>query len=106
MVTKANAIKLASDFVTEIRETGLNIKKVILFGSFARNEQNEWSDIDVAIVADEFIGFSFEDRKYTAKTNIKLKYNLIETRTIPTSHFEQGDPFIEEIIKTGIEIKI
>lgn len=31
MITKENAVKLASDFVKEIKQTGLNIKKVILF---------------------------------------------------------------------------
>ncbi len=31
---------------------------------------------------------------------------VIETKTYPTDYFEKGDPFIDEIKKTGIEISI
>lgn len=32
------------------------------------------------------------------------KYTPIETHTFSTKYFEVGDPFIEEIKKTGIEL--
>ncbi len=83
---------------------GLKLDKVILFGSYAHNLQNDSSDIDVALVSDEFTGFGFEDRKLFSKINIKKEYIDIETKTYPTEYFEKGDPFIEEIMKTGIEI--
>jgi len=49
---------------------------------------------------------SFIDRDYFAGITIKNEYMLIETKTYPTDYFEKGDPFIDEIKKTGIEIKI
>jgi predicted nucleotidyltransferase len=104
MFTKEIAIKKATDFAKELITSGIHLKKVILFGSYANNNQHEWSDIDVALVADEFTGFGFEDRKHFSKINIKKDYLDIETKTYPTSYFEQSDPFIEEIIKTGIVI--
>ena len=104
MVTKEIAIKKVSDFAKEIIASGIQLKKVILFGSYANNRQHEWSDIDVVLVADEFTGFGFEDRKYFSKINIKKEFLDIETKTFPTSYFEQSDPFIEEINKTGIVI--
>jgi hypothetical protein len=60
----------------------------------------------VALVADEFIGIGFEDAKYTAAINIKKPYISIEIKTYPTDYFKKGDPFINEIKKTGIEIKL
>lgn len=90
--------------MADLKLSGLQVKKAFLFGSFANNSQTEWSDIDVALVADAFIGFQFEDRKYTSKINIQNKYVQIETRNIPTAHFLAKDPLIENIIKTGIEI--
>ncbi len=104
MFTKEIAIKKATDFAQELITSGINLKKVILFGSYASNNQHEWSDIDVALVADEFTGFGFEDRKFFSKINIKKDYLDIETKTFPTSYFEKSDPFIDEIIKTGIVI--
>jgi hypothetical protein len=35
---------------------------------------------------------------------IKKPYTRIEAITYPTDYFQEGDPFIEEIIKTGIKI--
>jgi uncharacterized protein len=96
------AIKRSKEFVTELLALNVNLRKAILFGSFATNEQKEWSDIDIALVADEFIGFGFEDKKYFAKLIIRKLYSMIQTKTYQTSYFEKGDPFIEEIIKTGI----
>ncbi len=75
-----------------------------MFGSFAKNQQNEWSDIDLALIADEFIGFGYEDRKYFAKINIRKPFSMIQTRTYSPEYFEKGDPFIEEIKKNGIII--
>ena len=57
MLTRELAINKVSAFARELTALGLNIKRVILFGSYAKNHQHEWSDIDVALVADEFIGF-------------------------------------------------
>ena len=39
-----------------IEAKGVNLRTVILYGSFAKGTQHKWSDIDVALVADEFTG--------------------------------------------------
>ncbi|MCD4788721.1 MAG: nucleotidyltransferase domain-containing protein [Bacteroidales bacterium] len=106
MLNRKGAIEKVDSFIKEIKSSGLNIKKAILFGSFAKGNQREYSDIDVALAADEFIGVGFIDRDYFAGINIKDEYMLIETKTYPADYFEKGDPFIDEIKKTGIEIKI
>ncbi len=106
MVTRDIAIKKVEAFIQEIKQAGLNIRKAVLFGSYAKGNQREWSDIDVALVADEFTGFGFEDRKFFSGIKIKKEFLDIETRTFPTSYYEKGDPFIDEIKQTGIEIRI
>jgi predicted nucleotidyltransferase len=106
MLTNESVIKIVTDFVQELRGSGINLKKVILFGSYAQNRQHEWSDIDVALVADEFTGFGFYDRKLFSKINIKKEYSMIEAKTISNEHFKQSDPFINEIINKGIEIQL
>ena len=54
MLTQQAAIDTVRNYALEIRNSGVNLKKVILYGSFAKGTQHEWSDIDVALVADEF----------------------------------------------------
>ena len=102
LLDRETAIKRSKEFVNELLSLKLNLRKAILFGSFVRKQQKEWSDIDIALIADEFSGFGYEDRKYFAKINIRKPYSMIQTKTYATAYFEQGDPFIEEIIKTGI----
>jgi len=50
------------------------------------------------------VRFGFEDRKLFSKINIQKPFVEIETRTFSTEYFEAGDPFISDILKTGIEL--
>jgi predicted nucleotidyltransferase len=102
MVEQQPAINTVKNFAEAIRNQGVDLKAVILFGSFARGEQREWSDIDVALVADEFIGVSFEDIKRFIDVTIQKPFFSIEPHTFNTTEFAQGNPFIEEIRRTGI----
>ncbi len=104
MLTRDAVIAKVNLFSQEILANGILLDKVILFGSYAKGTPNEHSDIDVALVADCFSGFGFEDRKFFSKINIKKPYLEIETKTYPTQYFQSSDPFIEEIMKHGIVI--
>jgi predicted nucleotidyltransferase len=104
MLTKDAAIETVRNYANDIEAHGLHLNTVILFGSFAKGTQHEHSDIDVALVADKFTGFAFEDAKLFSYVGIKKPYTRIETKTYPTKYFLEGDPFIEEITKTGIKI--
>lgn len=106
MLTKKSAIERVKKFAREVKKSGVHVYKVILFGSYAFGRPNKWGDIDVALVADEFTGIGFDDAAYFARINNKKPYILIEAKTFPTAYFKKGDPFIDEIKKTGIEIEV
>jgi len=103
MLTQDAAIDTVRNYAREIRNSGIKIRKVILYGSFAKGMQHEWSDIDVALVADEFEGLP-TDHNYFSHIGIQKPYIRIESNTYPTDYFQEGDPFIDEIKNTGIEI--
>lgn len=104
MLTRNDIINKVQLFTNQILLTGVPLDRVILFGSYAKDNATNNSDIDVALVSNIFSGFGFEDRKHFSKINIKKEFLEIETKTFPTSYFENGDPFTNEIINTGIEI--
>jgi len=104
MLTQNNAIKVVKEFVRAIEAEGISLNKAILFGSYARNCQHEWSDIDLALVSDGFSGFGYDDKRQIAKINCRKPFSLIQATTFSTLDFEIGDPFVEEIKKTGIVI--
>ena len=104
MLTRNGAIRRVRSYAKEINKQGVNLRKVILYGSFAKGTQHKWSDIDVALVADDFSGVGILDTPRFSRINLKKPYIRIEPKTYPTDYFNEGDPFIEEIKNTGIEI--
>ena len=104
MVTQQAAIREAKNFIKDLKNKGILLKNALLFGSFANKRQHKHSDIDLALVADEFIGVGPVDIKLFVE--ILRNYKLIHAKTYSSQEFEEGDPFIEEIKKTGIELQI
>lgn len=102
MVTQESAIIEAKLFVNECQSKGLNFHKVLLFGSVAKNNTHEWSDIDLLLISDQFSDNIFENLKLYSKVNIK--YPAIETHPYPTSFFLEENDFVKEISKDSIEI--
>jgi predicted nucleotidyltransferase len=102
MVNRETAINTAKSFVDDCQKSGLSFYKVLLFGSFAKNNIHEWSDIDLLLVSDQFSDNIFENLKLFSKVNIK--YPIIETHPYPTYYFLQGDDFLNEIKIESIEI--
>lgn len=102
MLTQQAALDLVKRFSADLRAANVPVDRVILFGSYARGEQHEWSDIDVALVGQSFYGAMAVDADVL--TPFLRHYIDIEPHTFPTAYFEEGDPFIEEIKRTGIVV--
>ena len=82
---------------------GLPLEKVILFGSYSRNEQNEDSDIDLAVVLKEYSNDRFDTRLELMKYSREFE-EVIEPHPFLASEFNSSDPFMAEILKYGIVV--
>lgn len=94
-------INIVKEYVTKISKH-YKIQDVYLFGSYAKGTNNEDSDIDVAIVINtdaNIFDLLVELMMYTQ--NIDLR---IEPHPIKIEDFKNGNPFVEEIINTGLKI--
>lgn len=101
-ITRRDAIKLAKQYIDLCTQMNLPIYKAILFGSHANdNAQNE-SDIDLLLVSEMFVNNTLENWKLLAPITARLFE--VEPHPYPYSNFIKGDPFINEIKKTGVEI--
>lgn len=82
-------------------EETIKVNQMILFGSYARGTQRDYSDIDVAVISDNFQGNSQDylilDRAARAVTP------LIEAFPYTTQEMKerQRGSFLDEILKTG-----
>ena len=102
MLTQQNAVDISQEFIKDLRDSGINVRKAYLYGSFIENRQHKYSDIDIAIIADEFIGVSPVDIKLFL--HILRKYKTVHAKTYSTNDIIECEPFLEEIIRIGKEI--
>ena len=103
MLTREIAIATAKEFISRCRNQNIIFNNAILFGSAATGETTEYSDIDLLLVSDSFGYDKWENAKLIAPVN--KHFSVIDAFTFPTEYYNQGDPFINEIKRTGIEIK-
>jgi predicted nucleotidyltransferase len=104
MFDRDSAISTVKQFVAQCQLQEIHFDKVILFGSTLRNEATEDSDIDVLLASRQFGVNQWDNLGLIARVN--KKFYRIEPHTFPTDYFLKGDPFINEIKKTGLEIVI
>jgi len=91
--------------VTALQNDNIRIERVILFGSYARGEEREYSDIDVALVSSDFTGMRFEDNLRIIKAKLHLD-SRIETHPFTPEDFADS-PFVrDEVLEHGIEVEM
>ena len=94
---KDEAVKLTMRYADLIKDH-FNLKKVFLFGSYAKNSQRKFSDIDVAVVIDKI------DSLLDSEFLLHKLVRDVDLRIEPVLFDEDYDPsgFLEEIYRTGI----
>lgn len=99
---KKDALNIAMKYADAISQN-YSYVKVILFGSFAKGNFNENSDIDIAIVFKDF------NNLIEMQVNLMRLRRSIDSRIEPhpfrESDFNISNPIVYEIIKYGTEIK-
>ena len=91
------ALRKVKQFAQLVRQH-LPVCDVLLYGSYAKGGARRYSDIDVAIVVDEYVGdlFGMKARLFRLRRDIDVR---IEPLLLERKH----DParFVEEIVRTG-----
>ncbi len=104
MVTIRIAKQKIRNLVSDLRDSGYNPSRAVLFGSVAKQRAHRFSDIDVAIWDSKFIGCAPFD--YEPILKILRPYTCLELHTFNSSETAESNPFIGEIDKHGLEIDL
>jgi len=59
---KAAALNTIARFRKAIESRGINISKLILYGSYARGDYREGSDIDLILISEDFKNYDYWSR--------------------------------------------
>lgn len=100
---KTDAIKVAQIYASAIKENYHYIK-VILFGSYAKGNYTEDSDIDIAVVFNDYnnlLDIQLDLMRLRRKIDSR-----IEPHPFRVKDFNLSNPLVNEILKYGQEIKI
>jgi len=113
MCTRTELDMILADFVAGVEEIfGTKLREVILFGSYARGDNDVESDVDIAILAD----VSKEDEMRYMEDIINLmskidrKYNyaiLLSPTVLSYGFFTQWQkviPFYRNIMEEGVSL--
>ena len=104
MLTRKSLNNKISDFLAQMPSYGFLPEKVILFGSYAKGNVHEQSDVDLAVWAKGFTGNPLIDTPLLA--HLLHIYHPIELHTFPSGATLDDFYFIAEITSTGKEIKL
>ena len=93
-------IKIINTFIKEIEKKGIRIFHIYIYGSYAHGNYRKDSDIDVAVVSQDFGKDSFEENVLLRKIAWKVD-TRIEPVAFSVDDFINGDwiPLIGEIKK-------
>ncbi|MDR3302366.1 MAG: nucleotidyltransferase domain-containing protein [Spirochaetaceae bacterium] len=106
LVDVKTAENVAADYLQDAKNT-FPIHKAYLYGSYAKGNFREDSDLDLCFFLDNIpVSDIFE-------TEVQLlalarKYNRIisiEPNVFPTSELDNDNPFVKEVLRTGKELK-
>ncbi len=104
MVVIPDNIKLTlNEYLAALNSNSISLRNAYLFGSYAKGTYDEWSDIDIAIVSDQFEGIRIKDRDKIRRITLGVSSRL-EVLPFRTSDFSIDDPLAREIIETGIKL--
>ena len=98
-----NAVAIVRRYVEALEREGIHLEKALLFGSYARGDARDTSDIDVALVSNDFAGRRYSDREKLYSPTFAVDWRIDPLPYRPED-FDESDLLVKEILATGIEI--
>jgi len=106
-MSREDVIGLIKKYLHQLEKNGIPVYKAYLYGSYARNDAKEESDIDVMIISDLFD--DCDDTVLAKPWSLNLRVDhRIEPYIVGKKRFFTDDisPILEIVRREGIEITL
>jgi predicted nucleotidyltransferase len=100
-MTEKNLNKKIIEFVHLIGKSGIKITKIVLFGSYAKRNNNRNSDIDICVVSSNFGQDTTKDMAFLISKAREIDYRIEPIPYTPKQLKNMNDPLAYEITKFG-----
>jgi len=97
MLDKETVRRIANKYAEKVKEV-LNPTAIIIFGSYVNGNPNEYSDIDIAIIVQDFNGDWLATGAMLCGLTWEVSFD-IEPHLLDETHDPSG--FVEHVKKTG-----
>lgn len=108
MVKGRSEIKNIKDrYVRELKEMGISVEKVVLFGSYAKGHPREDSDIDLLVVSKDFSNKNLRERLELLGLAAGRVFEPVEAIGFTKEEIEDEKmegSFIKEILSSGVAV--
>jgi len=97
---------LIKKYILLLKQKGIEVSKVILFGSYAKGMARPDSDIDLAIVSSQFGKDNWKEMVLLRKLAMKIDSHIEPLPFAPQDMEDRYSTLSQEIKKTGILLNV
>lgn len=91
--------RIIEKFAQELKKLGINPERITLYGSYAKGNPREGSDIDLIVVSDDFRGMNIRERLEILGLAAGKTFEPIESLGYTREEVEQRkETFLESIL--------
>lgn len=99
-----NKINIIHKYMHLLKQEGIKVSKVILFGSYAKGTANSDSDIDLAIISSQFGRDNLKEMMFLRKLALKIDSHIEPLAFSPQDLKDRYSTLTQEILKYGLLI--
>lgn len=103
-MTREEAFTLARKFKSALQEAHVPFDSVIVFGSVARGNMHDQSDIDIAVVGTSFKGDRMQEALEVRRARRPISYKIQPIWLYPENLANKYSTLAQEIRKDGVEV--
>src|SRR4030067_1016367 len=96
--------KLINRYVRLLKEKGIKVSMVILFGSYAKGMAKPDSDIDIAVISSQFGQDNFKEMMFLRKLALEIDSHIEPLPFTPQDLDDRYSTLSQEIKKYGVPI--
>lgn len=102
---QGKVLTVLSAFRAALGREGARDARLVLYGSHAKGNARDESDIDVAVISEAFEGMSFWDRTdILARATMEVWGEPIEAVALTPREWENGESVVVEYARNGIQV--
>ena len=101
---KKKELNIINEYIDLLKQKGVDVLKVILFGSYAKGTAKPESDIDIAIISSQFGKNNLKEMMLLRRIALQIDSHIEPLPFSPKDLDDRYSTLAQEIIKYGITI--